>query len=179
MNRTTLLTTSLIGAFVATGCGGSIESAVGFAGRGPKGTDGAQGRLLSRSVGRVDVLSFMGVLDAVLVEQYGLSIERRAEQLNAAYYETEWARREPNAEEAATGVTGTRHRVVLQGRRLDSSTPTGSVVLFRMSMTVEHQVRTVTDTLWHPGAALDSIFLDRINALGRDLTAAAREALPQ
>ena len=177
VNRTSPFTTFLIAALVTTGCGGLSGPAVGFAVQGPRGSDSEGGLLLSRSIGRVDVISFMGVLDAVLVKQYGLSVKRRAEQLNAAYYETEWAPREPNPEESATGVSDTRHRVVLRGRRLDSSTPTGSAVLFRMSMAVEHQIRTPEKPGWHPGPALDSLFLARVDALGRDLTTAALEAL--
>lgn len=152
---------------------------MGFDVLGPGGRDGAEGRLLSRRMGRVDVITFMGVLDAVLVQKYGLTIKRRAEQLNAAYYDTEWEPREPSVEEVTTGVTKTRHRIVLQGRRLDSSTPSGSAVLFRMSLTIEHEVRTTEHPQWRPGPALDEAFIDRMRALDGDLRAAALEALPK
>ncbi len=152
---------------------------MGFAVLGPRGPADAEGRILSTRMPRVDVLTFMAVLDTVLVQKYGLTMKRRAEQLNSAYYETEWALRTPSAEEAATGVADTRHRVVLQGRRLDSSTPSGSAVLFRISMTVEHEVRTLVDPTWHAGPALDEAFLERIRELDADLTAEARKALPQ
>ncbi len=179
MKRTSFLTASLIIALAVAGCRGSAGSAVGFDVIGPEGRDGAEGRLLSRGMGRVDVITFMGVLDAVLVKKYGLTIKRRAEQLNAANYETEWMPREPSAEEITTGVTETRHRIVLQGRRLDSSTPSGSAVLFRMSLTIEHEVRTSEHPEWRPGPALNEAFLHRMRALDGDLRAAAREALPQ
>ncbi|GMR13486.1 MAG: hypothetical protein BMS9Abin29_1696 [Gemmatimonadota bacterium] len=179
MKRTSFVTASLIGALALAGCNASTGSAVGFDVLGPGGRKGAEGRLLNRRIGRVDVITFMGVLNAVLVQKYGLTLKRRAEQLNAAYYETEWEPREPSVEEVATGVTGTRHRIVLQGRRLDSSTPSGSAVLFRMTLTIENEVRTSEYPEWRPGPALDEEFLERMRALDRDLTAAAREALPQ
>jgi len=179
VKRTSFLAASLIGTLAVAACHGSAGSAVGFEVLGPAGRNGAEGRLLSGGMGRVDVITFMGVLDAVLVQKYGLTMKRRAEQLNAAYYETEWAPREPSAEEITTGVTETRHRIVLQGRRLDSSTPSGSAVLFRMSLTIEHEVRTIEHPEWHPGPALNQAFLDRMRALDGDLRAAAREALPQ
>ena len=179
MKRTSFLTAFLTGTLAVVGCYGSAGSALGFDVLGPEGRNGAEGRLLSRGMGRVDVITFMGVLDAVLVQKYGMTMKRRAEQLNAAYYETEWTPREPSAEEITTGVTKTRHRVVLQGRRLDSSTPSGAAVLFRMSLTVEHEVRTGERPEWHPGPALNEAFLDRMHALDGDLRAAAWEALPQ
>ncbi|MFV2006981.1 MAG: hypothetical protein ACC667_06020 [Longimicrobiales bacterium] len=179
MKRTSFISATLAGALAVSGCYGSAGSAVGFEVLGPGGRDGAEGRLLSRPMGRVDVITFMGVLDAVLVQKYGLTLKRRAEQLNAAYYETEWTLREPSAEEFTTGVTETRYRIVLQGRRLDSSTPSGSAVLFRMNLTIEHEVRTRDRPEWRPGPALNEAFLDRMSALDRDLRAAAREALPQ
>jgi hypothetical protein len=179
VKRTSFLTASLVGALAVTGCFGSSGSAVGFDVLGPGGSDGAEGRLLSRRLGRVDVITFIDVVDAVLVQKYGLILKRRAEQLNAAYYETEWAPRQPSAEETATGVTGARYRVVLQGRRLDSSTPSGSAVLFRVNLTIEHEVRTGEQPEWRPGPTLNEAFLDRMNALDRDLRVAAREALPQ
>ena len=179
MKRTSFLTASLIGALAVAGCHGSAGSAEGFGVIGPRGRNGAEGLLLNRRMGRVDVITFMGVLDSVLVQKYGLTMKRRAEQLNAAYYETEWEPREPSAEEVTTGVTETRHRVVLQGRRLDSSTPSGSAVLFRMSLTIEHELRTNEHPEWRPGPALDEAFLERMRALDGDLRAAAREALPQ
>lgn len=179
VKRTFFLTASLIGTLALAGCHGSAGSAVGFGVLGPGGRDGAEGRLLTRRMGRVDVISFMGVLDAVLVQKYGLTIKRRAEQLNAAYYETEWEPREPSVEEITTGVTETRHRIVLQGRRLDSSTPSGSAVLFRMTLTIEHEVRTDEHPEWRPGPALDEAFVDRMRGLDGDLRAAALEALPK
>ncbi len=179
VKRKFLGTASLIGILAVAGCHGSAGSAVGFEVLGPRGRNGAEGLLLNRRMGRVDVITFMGVLDAVLVQKYGLTMRRRAEQLNAAYYETEWAPREPSAEEITTGVTETRHRIVLQGHRLDSSTPSGSAVLFRMNLTIEHEVRTSEHPEWRPGPALDETFLDRMRALDGDLRAAAREALPQ
>ncbi|MFQ5536040.1 MAG: hypothetical protein ACE5GJ_01190 [Gemmatimonadota bacterium] len=111
-------------------------SACASAGGGVGNTDPTR---FTANLGRVSYSTLSEGVDKIF-RKYAIPIYRRNEQYATINIESEWVVQDPQPDEREQGITRTRTRFILDGRR------SGSV--FRISLTVEHQVRTERTREW-------------------------------
>lgn len=100
-------------------------------------------------MGRVTRVTLETGLDKI-VRKHALQIARTQDSSREIYYETLWINREVLAEEEARGVTNARNRIVLKGRRLESTMAGAGV--YRITWELENEVTEVGVEGWHPDA---------------------------
>jgi len=162
------LSTVVLGSACASGSGGS---------GGSEGPSNADGVLLTKDLGRVDANFFADAMQKVLLRKYAYTLRRREEQFQNVYYETEWELRNPTPEERRQGITDTRHRVVIQGRRMGTSDVAGATQVFRLSLRAEHQVRTINLPNWHPAPSFNDALLENLRRMVSDLELEVRSGV--
>lgn len=123
---------------------------VGFVAGCATGGVSSQSREIWREdMGRVTRATLETGLDKV-VRKHALQIVRTQDSSREIYYETLWVTREVLAEEEARGVTNARNRILLKGRRLESTM--GGAGVYRITWEVENEVTSVGVEGWHPDA---------------------------
>lgn len=100
-------------------------------------------------MGRVTRVTLETGLDKI-VRKHALQIARTQDSSREIYYETLWMNREVLAEEEARGVTNARNRILLKGRRLESTMAGAGV--YRITWELENEVTEVGVEGWHPDA---------------------------
>ena len=142
---------------IRAGSGGKIASRVlaavamlvgGFAAGCATGGVSSQSREIWREdMGRVTRATLETGLDKI-VRKHALQIARTQDSSREIYYETLWMTREVLAEEEARGVTNARNRILLKGRRLESTMAGAGV--YRITWELENEVTAVGVEGWHP-----------------------------
>lgn len=114
-----------------------------------------------RDLGEVTPRSLSRAVDTVLVEGRDFEMARREVRYARAYYETEWRNREPFSDEAASGVTEARSRVVIRGQRASGG-------VYRVVLEGENEIRTDSIPSWHT-APVGGEFREWMGAIESDL----------
>ncbi len=139
--------------FLAAGVAGSLLAA----GCATGGVSSRTANLWREDMGRVTRITLEAGLDKI-VRKYALQIARRQDSSREIYFETIWTEREVLADEEARGVTHARNRILLKGRRLESTMAGAGV--YRITWELENEVTSMGAEGWHPDAVPDGVIED-------------------
>ena len=126
--------------FAAVACGIGWGCATG-------GVASQSQEIWREDMGRVTRVTLETGLDRI-VRKHALQIARTQDSSRELYYETVWMNREVLADEQAKGVTNARNRILLRGRRLESTM--GGAGVYRITWELENEVTAVGVEGWHP-----------------------------
>ena len=124
------------------------------------GVSGRSANLWREDMGRVTRVTLETGLDKI-VRKYALQIARTQDSSREIYYETIWTEREVFADEEARGVTHARNRILLKGRRLESTMAGAGV--YRITWELENEVTSMAAEGWHPDVVPDEVIEDYRN----------------
>lgn len=108
-------------------------------------------------MGRVTRVTLETGLDKI-VQKHALQIARTQDSSREIYYETIWMGRDVLADEEVRGVTNARNRILLKGRRLESTMAGAGV--YRITWELENEVTTAGVDGWHPDVVPDQVVED-------------------
>ncbi len=111
------------------------------------GVSSQNANLWREDMGRVTRATLETGLDKI-VRKYALQIARTQDSSREIYYETIWTEREVMADEQTQGVTHARNRILLKGRRLESTM--GGSGVYRITWELENEVTSMGIEGWHP-----------------------------
>lgn len=118
-------------------------------------------------LGRVAFADLTRGIERVVIGRHGYAMDQREEQYASLYYSTEWREIGAGDEALAPGVTGTRVRIVIRGRRSDG--------LYRVTFHGERRIRTEERPGWHR-APIPEAFARRMDRIVDELDGAVRAA---
>lgn len=121
------------------------------------GVSSQSASLWREDMGRVTRVTLETGLDKI-VRKYALQIARTQDSSREIYYETIWTQREVFADEDARGVTHARNRILLKGRRLESTMAGAGV--YRITWELENEVTSTGADGWHPDVVPDEVIED-------------------
>ncbi len=121
------------------------------------GVSSQSANLWREDMGRVTRVTLETGLDKI-VRKYALQIARTQDSSREIYYETLWTEREVLADEEARGVTHARNRILVKGRRLESTMANDGV--YRITWELENEVTSMGAEGWHPDVVPDQVIDD-------------------
>ena len=121
------------------------------------GVSSQNANLWRQDLGRVTRVTLETGLDKI-VRKYALQIARTQDSTREIFYETIWTEREVLADEEARGVTHARNRILLRGRRLESTM--GGAGVYRITWELENEVTSMGIEGWHPDVVPEQVIED-------------------
>lgn len=121
------------------------------------GVSSQNANLWREDMGRVTRVTLETGLDKI-VRKYALQIARRQDSSREIYFETLWGERDVLADEQARGVTHARNRILVKGRRLESTM--GGAGVYRITWELENEVTSMGIEGWHPDVVPEQVIAD-------------------
>lgn len=129
----------------------------------------------SENLGRLLLPPFKEAMDRLVINRYQYALRREDEQFTSVHYQMQWKADVPTPLERGRGVTDARHRVVFDGRRLETDPGSGGGI-YRMTLNAEYQVRSETNPDWHPAPIPEGLRRE-LERMARDLELEVRSGI--